>query len=97
MAERLGRSGEPSQRRRRRRSREAFRLCRAAGPTGSDGFPSLFGRSSYQVNGKLAVKFFQGDGHHYVAKNEKLAATPERAAELDQFEAALAEDLLLRT
>lgn len=64
-------------------------------PQEAHGF-QLFGRPSYLVNGKLGVKFFQGDGHYFVAKNEKLAATPERAKELDEFEAALAEDLLPR-
>jgi hypothetical protein len=64
-------------------------------PQDAGGF-QLFGRPSYLVNGKLAVKFFQGDGHYFVSKNDKLAATAERAKELDEFEAALAEDLLPR-
>lgn len=64
-------------------------------PQDGGGF-QLFGRPSYLVNGKLGVKAIQGDGHYFVSKNEKVAVTPERAKELDEFEAALAEDLLPR-
>ena len=64
-------------------------------PQDGGGF-QLFGRPSYLVNGKLGVKAIQGDGHYFVSKSDRLAATPERARELDEFEAALAEDLLPR-
>jgi hypothetical protein len=64
-------------------------------PQEGGGF-QLFGRPSYLVNGKLGVKFLQGDRYYFVAKSEKLAVTPERAKELDEFEAALAEELLPR-
>lgn len=62
-------------------------------PLGSGGF-NLFGPPSFIVDGKLGVKTFQGDGHYFVSKNEKLAVTPERNKELDDFAAELAEDLL---
>jgi hypothetical protein len=62
-------------------------------PIGSGGF-NVFGHPSYIIDGKLGVKTFQGDGHYFVSKNEKLAATPERSKELDDFAAELAEDLL---
>lgn len=62
-------------------------------PQDSGGF-HLFGNPSYLVEGKLGVKSFQGDGHYFVSKNDKLAATPERTKELDDFEAELAESLL---
>ena len=64
-------------------------------PLDSGGF-NLFGHPSYLVDGKLGVKTFQGDGHYFVSKKEKLAVTPERARELDAFEAELAESLLPR-
>lgn len=64
-------------------------------PQDSGGF-QMFGQPSYLVDGKLGVKTFQGDGHYFVSKKEKLAATPERTKELDSFEAELAENLLPR-
>ena len=62
-------------------------------PLGSGGF-NIFGQPSYLVDGKFGVKTFQGDGHYFVSKNEKLAATPERTKELEEFAAELAESLL---
>jgi hypothetical protein len=62
-------------------------------PLGSGGF-SIFGHPSYLVNGKLGVKTFQGDGHYFVSKNEKVPATAERSKEIDAFAAELAESLL---
>ena len=62
-------------------------------PLDSGGF-TVFGHPSYLVNGKLGVKAFQGDGHYFVSKSEKLAATPERNKEIDGFAAELAKNLL---
>lgn len=62
-------------------------------PLDSGGF-SVFGHPSYLVNGKLGVKTFQGDRHYFVSKSEKLAATPERNKEIEDFAAELAENLL---
>ena len=64
-------------------------------PQDSGGF-HIFGHPSYLIDGKLGVKTFQGDGHYFVSKKEKLAATPERTKELDDFEAELAQNLLPR-
>lgn len=62
-------------------------------PLDSGGF-SVFGHPSYLVNEKLGVKTFQGDGHYFVSKSGKLAATPERTKEIEAFAAELAENLL---
>jgi len=62
-------------------------------PQGSGGF-SIYGRPSLLIGGNFSAKVLQGDGHYFVAKQEKLEATRERQSELDSFEAELAEALL---
>lgn len=62
-------------------------------PLDSGGF-QMFGQPSYLIGGKLGVKTFQSDGHYFVSKKEKIAATPERTRELENFQAELAENLL---
>jgi hypothetical protein len=62
-------------------------------PQGSGGF-GVYGRPTYLVSGNLSAKMIQGDGHYFVAKKDKLEATPERAKELEAFAAELAEALL---
>jgi hypothetical protein len=62
-------------------------------PQGSGSF-SIYGHPTYLVGGNLGVKMFRGDGHYFVSKKEKLAATAERNKELEDFSAELAEALL---
>jgi hypothetical protein len=62
-------------------------------PMGSGGF-GIYGQPTYLVGGNLSAKMFDGDGHYFVSKKEKLEANPERAAELEKFSAELAEQLL---
>ncbi|MDE3169894.1 MAG: hypothetical protein KGL75_07120 [Acidobacteriota bacterium] len=62
-------------------------------PTG-DGSFRMYGNPSYLVAGQLSAHTIQSDGHWFVRKNEKLEATPERRAELEEFAAELAEILL---
>jgi len=62
-------------------------------PTGSDVF-TLYGEPSYLVSGGLSARTIQSDGHWFVRKNEKLAASPERTAELESFAADLVDTLL---
>jgi hypothetical protein len=62
-------------------------------PAGSDGF-TLYGEPSYLVAGGLSARLIQSDGLWFVRKKDKLAATPERTAELDSFAAELVDALL---
>jgi hypothetical protein len=62
-------------------------------PTGADGF-TLYGEPSYLVAGGLSARTIQSDGHWFVRKQDKLAATPERTAELEAFAAELVDALL---
>jgi len=62
-------------------------------PQASGGF-GVYGSPTCLVNGNLSAKMLQGDGHYFVAKKDKLEATPERVRELDSFSAELAEVLL---
>ena len=62
-------------------------------PVESGGF-QLYGHPTYLVNGNLSAKMFNGDGHYFVSKKDKLEANPERNAELENFSAELAELLL---
>jgi hypothetical protein len=62
-------------------------------PAGADGF-KLYGEPSYLVAGGLSARLIQSDGHWFVRKKDKLAATPERTAELDAFAAELVDTLL---
>jgi hypothetical protein len=62
-------------------------------PQPSGGF-GIYGQPAYLIGGNLGVKMFQSDGQYFVSKKEKVAATPERNTELDEFAAELA-DLLL--
>jgi hypothetical protein len=62
-------------------------------PEGSHGF-SLYGEPSYLVAGLPSALTIQSDGHWFVRKKDKLAATPERTAELEAFAAELANALL---
>jgi len=62
-------------------------------PQGSGGF-GVYGTPTCLVNGNLSAKIFQADGHYFVAKKDKIEATPERLRELDAFSAELAEALL---
>jgi hypothetical protein len=62
-------------------------------PAGGSGF-KLYGEPSYLVAGSLSARTIQSDGHWFVRKKDKLAATPERTAELESFAAELADALL---
>jgi hypothetical protein len=62
-------------------------------PDGSSGF-TLYGEPSYLVGGQPSARAIQSDGHWFVRKKDKVAATPERTAELDSFAADLANTLL---
>src|SRR5271163_1780002 len=55
---------------------------------------SLSGEPSYLVAGLPSALTIQSDGHWFVRKQDKLAATPERTAELEAFAAELANALL---
>ena len=62
-------------------------------PNGSGGF-KLYGEPSYLVAGQPSARIIQSDGHWFIRKGEKVAAAPERTAELDTFAAELANALL---
>jgi len=62
-------------------------------PAGQSGF-SLYGEPSYLVAGGLSARIIQSDGHWFVRKKEKIAASPERTAELEAFAAELVNALL---
>jgi hypothetical protein len=62
-------------------------------PSGSEGF-ALYGEPSYLIGGGLSARTIQSDGHWFVRKQEKLAASPERTAELESFAAELVNALL---
>jgi hypothetical protein len=62
-------------------------------PQGSARF-SIYGQPAYLVGGSFGVKMFQSDGHFFVSKKEKVAVTPERNKELDDFAAELSSALL---
>jgi len=55
---------------------------------------SIYGQPAYLVGGNFGVKMSHPDGHYFVSKKEKLAATPERIKELEEFAAELADALL---
>jgi hypothetical protein len=57
-------------------------------PVASGGF-SLFGPPTCMVGGNLGAKVRHHDGDYFVWKNERVAATPERTAELAQFSTEL--------
>jgi hypothetical protein len=62
-------------------------------PNGAGGF-KIYGEPSYLVAGQPSARTIQSDGHWFVRKGEKVAATLERTAELDAFAAELANALL---
>lgn len=62
-------------------------------PDGSHGF-TVYGEPSYLVSGQPSARMIQSDGHWFVRKQEKVPATPERTAELENFAAELADALL---
>jgi hypothetical protein len=62
-------------------------------PSGTDTF-TLYGEPNYLVAGGLSARTIQSDGHWFVRKKDKLAATPERTAELEAFAAELVDALL---
>jgi hypothetical protein len=62
-------------------------------PAGSGGF-TIYGEPSYLVAGGLGARTIQSDGHWFVRKKDKIAATPERTAELESFAAELVSALL---
>ena len=62
-------------------------------PDGPAGF-RFYGEPSYLVGGQPSARVIQSDGLWFVRKQEKVAATPERTAELDAFAAELADALL---
>ena len=68
--------------------------CAALLAPQASGSLTLYGQPTYLIDGKLGVKTVQGDGHYFVSKKDKLAVTPERNKELDDFTAELAEALL---
>ena len=65
-------------------------LLAPAGPTAF----TIYGEPSYLVNGGLSARAIQSDGHWFVRKSEKIAASPERTAELESFAAELVNTLL---
>lgn len=62
-------------------------------PLLGDGF-TVFGAAAYMVGDNLGVRVKHADGEWYVWKKERVAVTPERAAELEQFSADLAAALV---
>jgi hypothetical protein len=62
-------------------------------PQGTNSF-TLYGEPSYLVAGQPSAHMIQSDGHWFVRKKDKVAATPERTAELEAFAAELANALL---
>jgi hypothetical protein len=62
-------------------------------PAGPEGF-ALYGEPSYLVAGGLSARTIQSDGHWFVRKQDKVAASPERTAELETFAAELVDTLL---
>jgi hypothetical protein len=46
------------------------------------------------IGGNLSARVVRTNGHYFVRKQEQLAATPERLAELEVFTAALTDALL---
>jgi len=62
-------------------------------PVNGSGF-KLYGEPSYLVAGSLSARNIQSDGHWFVRKKDKVAATPERTGELESFAAELADALL---
>jgi hypothetical protein len=62
-------------------------------PAGPEAF-TLYGEPSYLVGGGLSARTIESDGHWFVRKNEKLAASPPRTAELEAFAAELVDALL---
>jgi hypothetical protein len=57
-------------------------------PLQSGGF-TVYGPPTCMVAGNLGAKVSRHDGDYFVWKNERLAATPERNAELARFSAEL--------
>jgi hypothetical protein len=55
---------------------------------------TLYGDPSYLVGGQLSAHSIQSDGHWFVRKKDKDAATAERTAELESFSAELVNALL---
>lgn len=68
--------------------------CAALLSSQATGGFGIYGQPSYLVGGNLGVKMLQPDGDYYVSKKLKLAATPERAKELDDFASELSNALL---
>jgi len=62
-------------------------------PIDSGGF-RLFGDPTYLVGGNLGARVAHPDGHWFVRKQERVEATPERMAELEQFSADLSDALI---
>jgi len=62
-------------------------------PVDAGGF-KLFGTPTYLVGGNLAVRLTHPDGDWFVRKQERVAATPERMSELEQFSADLSQSLI---
>jgi len=68
--------------------------CAALLAPQTSGGLSVYGQPSYLVGGNFGVKMLRNDGHYFVSKKEKLAATPERSRELEEFSAELSDALL---
>jgi hypothetical protein len=62
-------------------------------PVDSGGF-RLFGEPTRLVGGNLAVRVTHPDGQWFVRKQERVAASPERIAELELFSADLSTGLV---
>ena len=62
-------------------------------PLVGDGF-TVFGAATYMVGDNLAARVKQKDGEWFVWKKQRVAATPERVGELEQFSAELAATLV---
>jgi len=62
-------------------------------PLLSDGF-TLFGAPAYLIGDNFTVRVKHEDGEWFVWKKDRLQATPERVAELEQFSGELTSALV---
>jgi hypothetical protein len=62
-------------------------------PVISNGF-NVYGNPTWMVGENLGVRVKRQDGEWFVWKHDRVPATPERMAELDDFSAALADALI---
>jgi hypothetical protein len=62
-------------------------------PVLSDGF-AIFGAPAYMIGENLAARVKHQDGEWFVWKKDRVEATPERVAEVEQFSAELTHALV---